>query len=202
MSKKRKLIVIGMVGLVGSGKSSIARVLAKHLKANVIDGNAIFVQLRKEKIDYSGARNIAEALVREYLKRGRSVVIDSDFIDAKKRSELVRGAKKFGARVMFVRVYVNPDVAIGRMMTARYRNQPDDFFGGAATKWHGKPQKRGAVVKIREMLRRTPHHYRWSEKGGGTWMLKNPPFVDFSVDTTDGKTWKQQVREIARKLKK
>lgn len=198
--KTKQSIIIAMVGLVGSGKTSVARDLAKHLRAEVIEGDAIRVWLRKEKLDYKKARAIAEALAEEYVRRGKNVVIDSDFIDANKRKALEKKARMISVRIAYVRVCVNPDAAIGRIISASYRKSPDDFFGGAASAWKGKQS--GVVVKIREMWRRTPHHYRWNKKNGGTWALRKFPFVDFMVDTTDGKTWKKLVVDIARKLKK
>lgn len=198
--KTKQPIIVALVGLVGSGKTSVARDLAKYLHAEVIEGDAIRVRLRKEKLDYEKARAIAEALAEEYVRCEKNVVIDSDFIDANKRKVLEKKARVFGARVAYVRVCVNHDAAIGRIMSAPYRKSQDDFFGGASSVWRGKQS--GAVVKVREFWRRTPHHYRWSEKDGGAWISRKLPFVDFMVDTTDWKTWKKQVVEIARKLKK
>lgn len=198
--KTKQPIIVVMVGLVGSGKTSVAQELAKRLSAEMIEGDAIRVQLRKEKIDFRKARNIAEALAEEYMKVGKNIVIDSDFVDAGKRNALEKKARAFGARVVYVRVCVEPDIAIGRMMSASYRKSADDFFGGAVSVWKGRQS--GAVVKFREMWRRTPHHYHWNEKNGGMWALRKFPFVDFLVDTTEGKIWKKQIVDIARKLKK
>lgn len=198
--KTKQPIIVAMVGLSGSGKTSVARELAKYLHAEVIEGDSIRVLLRKEKLGYEKARAVVEALAEEYIRRGKNVVIDSDFVDAKKRKVLEKKALILGVRIAYVRVCVNHDVAIGRMISASYRKSQDDFFGGAVSVWRGKQS--GAVVKIREMWRRTPHHYRWNKKNGGVWILRKFPFVDFLIDTTDGKTWKKWIVEIARKLEK
>lgn len=189
-----------MVGLAGSGKTSVALELAKYLRAELIEGDAIRVRLRKEKLDYEKARAIAEALAEEYVRRGKNVVIDSDFTDANKRKAFEKKARTLSVRIAYVRVCANPDVAIGRMISASYRKSQDDFFGGATSVWKGKHS--GAVVKIREFWRRTPYHYRWNQKNGGAWILRKLPFVDVMVDTTDGKTWKKLAVDIARKLEK
>ena len=86
-------------------------------------------------------------------------------------------------------------------LIADYRDDVDDFFGGAPSKWKGSEQTKGAAVKVREMLRRTPHHYRWVNEVGGRWILKKLPFPVFAeIDTTDEEQWKRNVEKCARKL--
>ncbi len=86
-------------------------------------------------------------------------------------------------------------------LTADYRDSADDFFGGASSSWKGSEQSKGAAVKVREMIRRTPHHYRWVNKDGGKWILKKFPFAVFAeIDTTDGEKWKGAVQKLAKKL--
>ena len=86
----------------------------------------------------------------------------------------------------------------GRIITANYRNITEDFFGGASSKWQGSEQNKGAVVKLREMWRRTPLHYHWVNKGGGQWVIKNPPCaVIADIDTTEPDLWKQKVEKCA-----
>jgi hypothetical protein len=90
----------------------------------------------------------------------------------------------------------------GRAITANYRNRPEDFFGGASTIWNGNEQSRGSVVKLREMWRRTPHHYRWENKGGGRWILRKLPFpVLATINTGDSTGWKQNVRDAITRIK-
>ncbi len=90
---------------------------------------------------------------------------------------------------------------VGRALTANYENKADDFFGSADSKWQGSEQSKGAVVKVREMWRRTPNHYRWVNKGGGQWLIKNPPCkVLADIDTTDEYQWKFEVEKLSQKL--
>ena len=49
--KKRKTqtpVIVAIIGLVGSGKSSVAQELAKHIGATVIEGDDIRIELRKQ----------------------------------------------------------------------------------------------------------------------------------------------------------
>ena len=200
--KTKKPLIVAMVGLVGSGKSTIAAEIAKNIGAVLIDADEIRVQLRKMGKGDDTVRQIAEAVAGEMIKRGRNVVLTSDFIDAQKRSTLEKKAKQFGVRVIYIRTFCDRDVMIGRIVSARYNNDVNDFFGGASTTRRGNQKYRGAIVKLREMWRRTPHHYRWVDKGGGAWVLKKLPIRFFAdIDTTNPKKWRTEVKRIAQKLK-
>lgn len=200
--RTNKPIVIAFFGLVGSGKSSVAQELAKYIGGTIINGDAIRVELRKVGEKYLYARQIAENVALEVLKRGRNVIYDADFVDVNKRAILRAKVVKAGAELMFVRTYAEPDVMLGRILAASYRNSPDDFFGGAKTVWNeGTEQQRGAVIKFREMWRRTPHHFRWFNHGGGKWILKKPPVPLLAdIDTTDPDKWKEEVKRLIQKL--
>ncbi len=199
--KTNKQVIVAMIGLVGSGKSSVARELAKHIGANVIDGDEIRIELRKQNERYERARAIAEDAALAVVRQGGNAVLDSDFIDPKKRASIREKARKAGVRLVFIRTHADLDVMNGRIITAHYANRVDDFFGGAATKWTGNGQSKGAVVKLREMTRRLPLHYRWRNKVGGKWEIKNPPCkVLADIDATDQASWKQEVEEYACRL--
>ncbi|MBU6414973.1 dephospho-CoA kinase [Patescibacteria group bacterium] len=201
--KTKKSLVIAMVGLVGSGKNTIAQALAKQIGAKVIDADEIRIALRKMGKNYDATRHIAETIAGEIIRRGRNVVLASDFVDAKKRKLFENKAKQWEARVKYVRVVADRDVMIGRILSASYKNTADDFFGGASTAWRGNSKYHGAIVKMREMWRRTPHHYQWVNKNGGAWLLKKLPIKFFAViDATDPKLWKSAVRKVSQRLKR
>lgn len=198
--KKRetgKPIIVALIGLVGSGKSSVAQELAKHIGATVIEGDDIRIELRKQSERYERARAIAENAAVEVVNQGGNAILDSDFVDEKKRASIREKARKAGIHLIFVRTHCDLDVVVGRILTATYHT--DDFFGGAKSKWQGSGK--GATVKVREMWRRTPHHYRWINQGGGKWILKKFPFAIFAeIDTTDSDSWKQEVEKRAEQL--
>ena len=202
--KKRKTdrpLVVAVIGLVGSGKSSVAQELAKYIGANVIGGDDIRIELRKQNERYEHSRAIAENAAIEIVKQGGNIIFDSDFVDEKKRASVREKARKAGVRLVFVRTHCDLDVMVGRVLTATYHNRVDDFFGGAKSKWQGSEQSKGAAVKVREMWRRTPHHYAWVNQGGGKWVLKKFPFAIFAeIDTTDSNSWKREVERCAKQL--
>lgn len=199
--KTNKPVIVAMIGLTGSGKSSVAQEFAKHIGGTIIEGDGVRIELRRQGEQYDRARAIAENIALEVVKQGGNVILDSDFIDPNKRASLREKARKAHIRLVFVCTYADLDVMIGRAIIANYRDSVDDFFGDASSQWKGSEQSKGAVVKVREMLRRIPHHYRWENKGGGRWTIKNPPCkVLADIDTTDESKWRQEVAKTAKKL--
>ena len=194
-SKTKKPIIVAMIGLVGSGKSFVAQELAKYIDATVIEGDSIRIELRKQNERYERARAIAENAAMEVVKQGGNVILDSDFVDDKKRASIREKARKADIRLVFIRTYCDFDVMMGRVLM----NRVDDFFGGASSKWTGNKQSKGVVVKIREMWRRIPHHYQWVNQGGGKWALKQFSFSIFiEIDTTDSEQWKREVEKCVK----
>lgn len=205
--KTKKPVIVAMIGLVGSGKSSVAKEIAGLIRANIVNGDEIRVLLRKEGEKYEGTRKIAENAALEIIKRGGNVIMDSDHVDAKKRASLRAKAKQAKVKLVFIRTYSEDggqpgisgftlDTMIGRNMTGAY----DEFFGEAKTPWQGNKQEKAAVVKLREMIRRLPHHYRWENKGGGKWVIKNPPCPVIADINTADPGWKSEVQKVAKKL--
>lgn len=201
--KTKKPVMIAMIGLVGSGKSSVAKELASLIGANVISGDAIRLLLRKKGEKYERIWQIAENISLEILKKNGNVIMDSDFVDAKKRVRLIAKAKSVKTKLVFVCVYSEDekgllDVMIGRNITMK----PDEFFGEASTAWKGSVQEKAAVVKLREMIRRLPHHYRWENKGGGRWIIKKPSCKVLADINTANPNWKKEAKKSAQKLLK
>ena len=200
--KTKKPLIFGLIGLVGSGKTSVAKELAPLIGATIVEGDKIRVELRKQNEKYEGARKIAENIAEKIIENGGNVVFDSDHIDSKKRASLKEKAKKFGAKVIFIRVYSDFDVMIGRIVNNVYKENQEDFFGGAHTVWEGV--NRGAVVKDREMICRMLSHYKAVYNGNSRYkfVIKKLPFNIFAeVDTTKENKWKQEVKMIAGQIR-
>lgn len=193
--KTKKPVIVAIIGPVGSGKSSVARELAGLIGADVIEGDEIRVLLRKEGERYEGTRKITENAALEIIKRGGNVIMDSDHIDAKKRASLREKARKASVRFVFICTYCDIDVMSERIR----KNDPGIFFNEASSL--SKAPDKGKDVKMREMIRRLPHHYRWENKNGGRWVIKNPPCAVLAdINTADPGEWKAEVQKLAKKL--
>jgi len=185
--KTRKPVVVAMVGLIGSGKSSVAKTLAPLIGATLIGGDKIRVMLRDKKQEYNPVRSITKKAISAALKAGSNVVLDSDFIDPQKRNDFEKKLKEFKTKMVYLRTFADRDTMIERLIKAKYNPNRDLF--------------KNSTIAIREMWRRTPHHYSWSKTGGGRFTLKKLkiPFLA-EIDTTTPE-WRKKVREVATKIK-
>lgn len=188
--KNTKPIIIAMIGFVGSGKSNVARAIAKLINGRVVSVDDVRVNLRNKKQDYAKISQIIENIAIKTLKSGRSVILDSDFVDAAKRKTFEQKFKKLDYPVGYLRIYADRDFMIGRLISKKYVSK--SLFGGASSNWKGK--NKGAVVALREMWRRTLHHYRWSPAGGGRFILKRLP-IKFILELDTSKNWRQKLKK-------
>lgn len=199
--KTKQPVIVAMIGLVGSGKGTIARVLAQKIGATVVEGDAARVLLRRKKQAYTHTRIILEQATSAILRKGGNVIIDSDFVGLEKQKRVFVQAKKHKAKVLFIRTHADFDIVTGRILEAQYK--PSSFFGGARAFWEGKKKFRGAIIKLRELWRRTPNHYIWNSKNGGSWILKKLPTKLFAdINTSEEKNWKKQIQATAKKILK
>jgi len=181
-SKTKKKIVVGMIGLVGSLRNVVAKNIAQGIGACLVVADDLRVCLRGKGLPYTHIQKMIAHATETLLSEGHSVVLDTDFVDKKKRAEVLRQVKKKKGTARFVRVISDVDTALGRIVEKPETNPHKDLFAEAPTSWSGK--KKGAVVEIREMWRRTPLHYVWNKKNGGNWKLKSLP-VFTTIDTTN-----------------
>lgn len=194
--------IVGIVGLIGSGKSRIAQALAKTLPAIVVEGDAVRMCLRDAGASYDRTWKICENAAIAAAGSGAYIVIDADYIAAEKRASLNQAAKNARMEVIYLRTMCDFDVMIGRMIAASYPE--DSFFGGASTQWQGTADQRGAVVKIREFIMRLAGHYKMEKTKYPTryaWTPRKFSFVHFIIDTTDEKKWPEEVKRIAKQIR-
>ncbi|MDE1975574.1 MAG: AAA family ATPase, partial [Patescibacteria group bacterium] len=184
------------IGLVGSGKSVVAKELAKLIGAAIVETDAVRIILMRRGESFDNANILVRDIARDLIKNGNNVVLDSDFINEDKRTALREMAMPAGIRHGFVRVYADPIVMISRTISADYGDVKKDFFAASSV-----DKISAKVLKIREMWRRTPNHYRWLDETGGRWELKELACDVLSdIDTTDGEGWKTKVEDLAHKL--
>jgi predicted kinase len=174
-------VAVGLIGLIGSGKSTVARGLALRIGATIVDADQIRIELGKRGAGFDRVRAIAENVVLDVLRRGGSVIVDSDFVDVAKRASLV--AKVGGvAQVLFVQTFCDYLTTIQRISSANYED--GSFYHAAALK-QSTPERpvTPAHMKLFELSRRTPHHCAWSQAGGGQWRPRKFDYTIGSVDT-------------------
>jgi predicted kinase len=183
----KKPLIVALIGLVGSGKTSVAQELAQHIGATIISNDVIRIELRKQKERYENAQVIAENVALRIIELGGNAILDSDFIDQQKRVDFRVRFRTTNVRLVFIRTHCDIDAQISRILEAFCDDHASEFL---------RPE-----VKIREMWRRTPLHYRWTNQRGGVWALKKLPVTIFAdIDTTHSGAWKKQVGKSAQQL--
>lgn len=190
-TKTNNPVIIATIGVTGVGNSTIARMLKRLTGWCVIEKNKIRVALREKWHGFNPGNTdeIHYAILAKILENGGNAILDSDFVEKQKRKKLGHFAKKYNARVFYIRLICNRDVMIERILKSRYNPKTDIF--------------KNSVVAVREHLRRYPWHYRWSKADGGSYTLKKFG-VKFlaEIDTTKSAVWKKKLKIATEKLKK
>ncbi len=180
-------VMVGIIGLVGSGKSTIAQALAQIIGATVIENDLIRLALRKEGMPYKYVWEIALESAYTALERESNIVFDADLVKPMQRDHLSKAAYAAGASAIFIRTICDYDVIIGRVLEDARDNKIGELFAWAKFGWHGNTSRQefAAAVKLKEMFRRTGHHYDWVPDGGGKLIPKSFPPDIMAIDTTD-----------------
>lgn len=198
--KTRLPIAIAMMGLTGSGKSTVAPEIAERIGAVLIDYDNISLELRSRGASYEGADEIALAVASALLSGDHSVVLDSDFASPHRRGNLRKGIREAGFRLDFVRTYADVGTIIARLMRAGYH----EASGGADVipiRHQEGVGSKNAVVKIEEMWRRTGAHYQRVDGAEGRWVIKNPPCQLLAdIDTTRFNVLRREVKNFTDRL--
>ncbi len=189
--RTKQPVILGFIGVTGSGISTIARELGRMLGWSVIEKNKIRVKLREQGPGFNpvSTDQIAYAMLTKIMRERGNAILDSDAVEKQKRRRLERFARRCGVRVAYLHVICDRDVILERMLRANYNPKSDIF--------------KSAAIAVREHCRRYPWHCRWSPAGGGRYILRRPPVkVLAALDTTDPERWHKRLRVLARRLRR
>ena len=120
MPQQKPLLLIALMGPVGSGKSHIAKIFAKKLQAVHIRTDDIRVKLREQGKAYTEARRIAARLHDDALSKGQSVIADFDAVLPRRQRELAKVAKKYGALFFLIAINTPEKIILARLRKKRY----------------------------------------------------------------------------------
>lgn len=127
--KVKRLIVLALVGPIGSGKSHISGILARKLSLIVLRADAARVFLREKNQKISRVGSLINNLVLYFLARKQSIILDSDAVNPQTREKIKTEAKRFEARVFFVQIKTPENLIIQRLKKHHYTRR--DIFKNA-----------------------------------------------------------------------
>lgn len=114
-------LILGVVGQVGAGKSTVMKPLAKRLNLVRISGDDIRMMLKRRGFNFTRTIELAMRVIAHLLEEDYGVAIDSN-CSAQNIPETIEGsAKKHGCRALFVHVDT-PEVHILERLRSRNHN--------------------------------------------------------------------------------
>lgn len=142
--KLKTLVVVSMIGISGTGKSTFSKLLqefipAVHLRSDVI---GLFKLPKEPNFDYYKAYVIKHALARHYLSQGFSVIMDDNNRTQFNRERAYRMAQQYGARNILFFLHLPLKEALNRA-------QKRDVKEGRITKFH---QTKEALVAFQNQI--------------------------------------------------
>ncbi|MBI4132819.1 MAG: AAA family ATPase [Candidatus Sungbacteria bacterium] len=184
-SREPSKYIIALIGVVGSGKTHIAKILSKRLGAARITTDEIRVGLRKRRRSYNQAPKITARRAERFLRNGQSVILDFDAINPARRRELRWRAREFEARLYFLEVRTPQRTILARLRKKRYTS--GDLFKDA--------DEATRVYFVRKKFREKFRHKRFTPRlrqgFGGQ--------ASFTVDNS--RSLEPQIEKIVRAIK-
>ncbi len=130
MRRAKPPFVIALIGPVGSGKTYVARILARELGARRINTDAIRVALRRQRKPESRAIPIAHRLQEKLLARGEALILDHDVVNPVRQRELHERLRRFDVKIYFLKIRTPERLVLARLRRKRY-NPSRDLFRSA-----------------------------------------------------------------------
>ena len=140
-----KPILAVMVGISGSGKSTFASGLRTSLKAELVETDAIRVELTGNAEDQSQNGKvfaIAKSRINDYLSSGKNAIIDATSLDVKARKDWIDIGKANNAEMRAYFVDTPVDVA-KRQNASRTRKVPEFVINKQASKLQSPTKAEG-----------------------------------------------------------
>ena len=124
-------LLIVLVGLPGTGKSTLARALAQALPAAAVEYDFVRKQLFDSPTHSSQesqlVHNVCHAVIRRLLRRGVSTISDATNLIESQREFLYHVADQCDARLLVVRVAASEPVVRQRLEQRQVARSPHDL---------------------------------------------------------------------------
>ncbi|WP_211654111.1 AAA family ATPase [Planococcus alpniumensis] len=123
------MFFVQMSGFPGSGKSTLSREIAKHLKAVIVDHDIVKSSLMESllevpidpKLAGKASYNIDWSLVEFYLSQGHNVILDSPCLYDELIEKGIALSEKYPIKYKYVECYLDDMEEINRRLRERQR---------------------------------------------------------------------------------
>lgn len=104
--KPERQFFVCPIGLVGAGKTTVIKPIAKALRLIRISADEIRLLLKAHNLSYETAPEIAFRAIKYFAQQGYNVAIDSDCAAPGKRARIEKLAAEIGAKIFWL--HINP----------------------------------------------------------------------------------------------
>lgn len=114
--KADRPFIVATIGLIGSGRSTVAKMAAERLKGAVlVQSDSARYLLKESGLPWGdNVRQILKEVAVDLLGRGYGVVFDGNVADEEDRKNISKIAGRTGAKVFYIRININPEIALER----------------------------------------------------------------------------------------
>lgn len=171
-------IIIAMVGLPQTGKTTVARAMMVNLGFVHIDSNQIRMWLINEKRDYRNIDAIVLFLMASLLSQGYSVIMDSDCVSPGKRAFIKALSNRCCGKVEMVHVHVKCEALVWRdrlMDSFIHRMYADGVRLSHDSSQKRIPRSELEKCVVGEYVRHLPIHMKYSKDVKGIAIDNNGP---------------------------
>lgn len=109
------------IGLIGAGKTTVIKPLAKKLSLLRVSTDEIRELIQKRGYNYERAREIAFELIEKYARKGYSIAIDADCVRPSKRKKLEKLAKEIKAKIIWIHINPPERFILNKLHTLKYK---------------------------------------------------------------------------------
>jgi len=127
--KADKSFVVGIVGMIGSGRTFLARTLVENIKGAVlISANSARYLLKEQNLPWGENVYVCIFFVIEWLiKNGYVVVLDGNQVDRDRRQRTKGLADKSGAKYYLLKI-ITSEATAEKYLREKYSQSPKDTF--------------------------------------------------------------------------
>lgn len=115
-TKSVKKLLILFMGIPGSGKSTISKIVNEKCPCVILQSDAIYFTVLRDQIwdDYYKAYVYTEELAKKFLGKGYSVIIDDNCRTLYNRSKYYELAKNHDAKPVLINIAISTEIGVKR----------------------------------------------------------------------------------------